>query len=152
MDVWNSGKLKMQSKEAMCCVSHYRGYHSAKSQNVIDALTFSCVVSSLTKLSFYHFLFVFTLLLFCWYRSRIHSLVRSLFSSSVSRVASFSFGNVFLMFLWFAASHFFREICWFRRVAKVLSFIAKTLFSCRILLRIENRSSELASSYYLRSS
>ena len=52
----------MQSKEAMCFVSHFRGYHAAKSKNVIDAQTFSCVVS--TKLSFYHFLFVFTLLLF----------------------------------------------------------------------------------------
>ena len=55
----------MQSNEAMCCVSNDRGYHSAKSQNVTDALTFSYFVSSLPKLSFYHFLFVFTLLLFC---------------------------------------------------------------------------------------
>ena len=145
MDVWNSGKLKMQSKEAMCCISHYRGYHSAKSQNVIDALTFSCVVSSLTKLSFYHFLFVFTLLLFCWYRSRIHSLVRSLFSSSVSRVASFSFGNVFLMFLWFAASHFFREICWFRRVARSYRLLGKRSFlaACCYELKTKEGQSRL---------
>ena len=93
--------------------------------------------------------------LFCWYRSRklyLPSFYVARFRHLVSRTASFSFGNVFFIFLWFAASHFCREICWFRRVAKVLSFIAKTLFSCRILLRIENRSSELASSYYLRSS
>ena len=155
MDVSNSGKLKMESKKAMFCVSHCRGHHSARPQNGTDALTFTYVVSSLPKLSSYYFLFVFTQLLFYWYRSRklyLPSYYVARFRHLVSRTASFSFSNVFFIFLWFAASHFCREICWFRRVAKVLSLIANTLFSCRMLLRIENRRSELASSYYLRSS
>lgn len=50
----------MESKKAMFCVSHCRGHHSARPQNGTDALTFTYVVSSLPKLSFYYFLFVFT--------------------------------------------------------------------------------------------
>ena len=141
MDVSNSGKLKMESKKAMFCVSHCRGHHSARPQNGTDALTFTYVVSSLPKLSFYNFLFVFTqLFIFCWYRSRklyLPSFYVAWFRHLVSRTASFSFGNVFFIFLWFAASHFCREICWFRRVAKsyrwlrIRSFLAACCYELK---------------------
>ena len=99
MDVSNSGKLKMESKKAMFCVSHCRGYHSARSQNGTDALTFTYVVSSLPKLSFYHFFSC---------SHNYYSVDTAVGSSTyyvarfrhlVSRTASFSFGNVFLIFL-----------------------------------------------------
>ena len=112
MVVLNSWKLKSQSKKAMLCVSRCHGHHSARFQNGTEASTFSYVVSSLPKLSFYLFLFVLTQLLFCWYRSRklyLPSYYVARFRHLVSRTASFGFVNVFFIFLWFSASHFCRE-------------------------------------------
>ena len=56
MDVSNSGKLKMESKKAMFCVSHCRGHHSARPQNGTDALTF-LLMSFLLSRSFHSIIF-----------------------------------------------------------------------------------------------
>ena len=128
MDVLNSWKLKSQSKKAMLCVSRCHGHHSARFQNDTEASTFSYVVSSLPKLSFYLFLFVLTQLLFCWYRCPNHSLSRSPFSS-------FSLTDSQLQ-LWWRVSHVsvicgkpsFGEICQFRRVARSYRSLGKRSF------------------------
>ena len=66
------------------------------------------------------------------------------FRHLVSRIASFSFGNVFFMSLSYAASHLSGKFLSISTCRKVLSFIGKTLFSCRMLFQIENQQNEIA--------
>ena len=66
------------------------------------------------------------------------------FRHLVSRIASFSFGNVSSC-LCHLRQAIFRGNFSISTCRKVLSFIGKTLFSCRMLFQIENQQNEIAS-------
>ena len=105
MDVLNSWKLKAQSKKAMLCVSRC---HVITQQGSKMALKHQLLVMSFLLSRSFRFIFFFSCL-HNYYSVdtavgiTLYHVAR--FRHLVSRITSFSFGNVFFMSMSFAASH-----------------------------------------------